>query len=137
MIRHHTSYQGLRCISPAFPASRPHRDEPATHTRKPDITHQKSENLRAVGHEHLQAASEVLFYHRTRSRKEIDFVGEPLNGTAVEGKYTETGRWRGEAATVTASDWAGILTTRNVLDCTDPDGPWAVPAGILTALTDT
>src|SRR5512146_2616933 len=48
MIRHHTSYQGLRCISPAFPASRPHRDHPAAHTRKRDITPQKSANLRAV-----------------------------------------------------------------------------------------
>lgn len=82
-------------------------------------------------------ADEVIFYHRTKSRKEIDFVGEPLAGTAVEGKYTETGRWRGEAATVTASDWAGLLTTRNVLDCGDPTDPWAVPAGILAALVDT
>jgi predicted AAA+ superfamily ATPase len=81
-------------------------------------------------------ADEVIFYHRTKTRKEIDFVGEPLAGTAVEGKYTETGRWRGEAATVHASGWAGLLTTRNVLDCTDPDAPWAVPAGILAALVD-
>ncbi|MGH3248909.1 MAG: hypothetical protein ACRDOI_22275 [Trebonia sp.] len=57
--------------------------------------------------------------------------------TAAEGKYIETGRWRGEAATVVASDWAGVLTTRNVLDCTDPAGAWAVPAGILAALVDT
>jgi predicted AAA+ superfamily ATPase len=82
-------------------------------------------------------ADEVVFYHRTKSRKEIDFVGEPLANTAVEGKYIETGRWRGEAATVTASDWAGVLTTRNVLDCTDPADTWAVPAGILAALVDT
>jgi hypothetical protein len=82
-------------------------------------------------------ADEVIFYYRTKSRKEIDFVGEPLSGTAVEGKYTETGRWRGEAATVVHSDWAGILTTRNVLDCADPADPWAVPAGIFTALIDT
>jgi predicted AAA+ superfamily ATPase len=82
-------------------------------------------------------ADEVIFYHRTKTRKEIDFVGEPLAGTAVEGKYTETGRWRGASATVAASEWQGVLTTRNVLDCTDPDGPWAVPAGILAALVDT
>lgn len=82
-------------------------------------------------------ADEVIFYHRTKSRKEIDFVGEPLAGTAVEGKYVETGRWRGEAATVDASDWGGILTTRNVLDSADSSGTWAVPAGILAALADT
>jgi hypothetical protein len=52
-------------------------------------------------------------------------------------QYIETGRWRGEAVTVKASDWAGVLTTRNVLDCTDPADAWAVPAGILAALVDT
>jgi uncharacterized protein len=74
---------------------------------------------------------------RQAERHHIDFVGEPLAGTALEGKYIETGRWRGEAVTVKASDWAGVLTTRNVLDCTDPAGAWAVPAGILAALVDT
>jgi predicted AAA+ superfamily ATPase len=82
-------------------------------------------------------ADEVIFYYRTKTRKEIDFVGEPLAGTAVEGKYTETGRWRGEAATVQASGWAGVLTTRNVLDCSSAEGAWAVPAGIFAALVDT
>jgi predicted AAA+ superfamily ATPase len=82
-------------------------------------------------------ADEVIFYHRTRSRKEVDFVGEPLAGAAVEGKYAETGRWHGESVTIGASSWLGILTTRNVLDCSDPDGTWAVPAGMLTALVDT
>jgi uncharacterized protein len=82
-------------------------------------------------------ADEVIFYYRSPTRKEIDFVGEPLAGTAVEGKYVETGRWRGEAATVEASSWSGILTTRNVLDCAEPGRSWAVPAGILAALVDT
>jgi len=82
-------------------------------------------------------ADEVIFYHRTQSRKEIDFVGEPLAGAAVEGKYVETGRWHGESATVDGASWLGILTTRNVLDCSDPDGTWAVPAGLLAALVDT
>lgn len=81
-------------------------------------------------------ADEVIFYHRTPARKEIDFVGEPLAGTAVEGKYVESGKWRGEAQTVEASDWNGILTTRNVLDCSTPRA-WAVPACILAALIDT
>jgi uncharacterized protein len=82
-------------------------------------------------------ADEVIFYHRTRTRKEIDFVGEPLVGTAVEGKYVDTGKWRGEAMTVEASEWAGVLTTRNVLDCAEPERTWAVPACVLAALIDT
>ena len=77
-----------------------------------------------------------LFYLRTPSRKEIDFVGEPLAGAAVEGKYIETGRWAREAATVNASEFLGILTTRNVLDCS-AEGAWAVPAAIFAALIDT
>ncbi|MGH3297789.1 MAG: AAA family ATPase [Trebonia sp.] len=82
-------------------------------------------------------ADEIIFYHRTPTRKEIDFVGEPLAGAAVEGKYVETGRWRGEAMTVEASAWTGVLTTRNVLDCSDPDRSWAVPACLLAVLIDT
>lgn len=82
-------------------------------------------------------SEEPLFYERTPTRKEIDFVGEALDGSAVEGKYVETGRWRREAATIEASRWKGILTTRNVLDCSYNDRAWAVPAGILAALTDT
>jgi hypothetical protein len=68
---------------------------------------------------------------------EIDFVGEPLAGTAVEGKYVGTGKWRGEAVTVGASEWAGVLTARNVLDCAEPERTWAVPACVLAALIDT
>jgi predicted AAA+ superfamily ATPase len=83
------------------------------------------------------AADEAVFYYRTPTRKEIDFVGEPLAGVAVEGKYVETGKWRGEARTVDASQWRGILTTRNVLDCSAADQSWAVPAGMLAALIDT
>ena len=82
-------------------------------------------------------ADESIFYWRSTTRAEIDFVGEPLGGAAVEGKYIESGRWRGEARTVRASDWLGVLTTRNVLDCSEPDGPWAVPACIFAALIDT
>jgi uncharacterized protein len=81
-------------------------------------------------------ADEVIFYERTPARKEIDFVGEPLTGSAVEGKYIETGRWRGEAATIEASRWTGLMTTRNVLDCAEPTKTWAVPAAILAALVD-
>jgi hypothetical protein len=38
-----------QCISSAFPAPLPHRDQPATHTTKTDNRSQKSANLRAVG----------------------------------------------------------------------------------------
>lgn len=88
-------------------------------------------------------ADEVIFYYRTKGRKEIDFVGEPLSGSAVEGKYVESGKWRGEAAVINSSEWTGILTTRNVLDCTGtapdagPGSAWAVPAAILAGLADT
>ena len=48
MIRHHTSYQGLRCVFPAFHAPLPHRDQPAAPHQKTDTKPQKSANLRAV-----------------------------------------------------------------------------------------
>lgn len=82
------------------------------------------------------ADDQFLFYARTPSRKEIDFVGEPLAGVALEGKYTEGGRWKGDAATVEASEWDGILLTRTVLD-TSSSGAWAVPAGLFAYLVDT
>ncbi len=82
-------------------------------------------------------AEEPLFYLRTPNRKEIDFVSESLCGTAVEGKYVDRGKWRAEAATVEASDFTGILATRSVLDCKNPDSTWAVPAAILAFLVDT
>lgn len=77
-----------------------------------------------------------LFYVRTPSRKEIDFVAADLAGVAVEGKYTEDGRWARASATVNASEWDGILTTRNVLDTTGPRA-WAVPAAFLGYCLDT
>jgi uncharacterized protein len=57
-------------------------------------------------------------------------VSRELAGTAIEGKYVEDGRWHAEAATVNASEWNGILCTRNVLDL-DGDEAWAVPAALL------
>jgi uncharacterized protein len=74
---------------------------------------------------------DFLFYSRTATRKEIDFISAEFGHVAIEGKYTDRGRWRGEAATVNASKWDGILMTRNVLDTSDDDAAWAVPAGIL------
>jgi len=83
-------------------------------------------------------ADESLLYLRTPARNEVDFVAEALSGAAVEGKYTQTGAWQREAATVSSAGYRGVLTTRNVLDTkAGSDGPWAVPAGCLAALLDT
>lgn len=81
-------------------------------------------------------AEDRLFYWRTPARKEIDFISDDLGGVAIEGKYTE-GRWRRESATVNASEWLGILATRNVLDTASSDKAWAVPAALLAYLIDT
>jgi uncharacterized protein len=79
---------------------------------------------------------DFLFHVRTPTRKEIDFVSRELAGTAIEGKYVEDGRWHAEAATVNASEWNGILCTRNVLDL-DSDEAWAIPAALLAYTLDT
>lgn len=79
---------------------------------------------------------DFLFHVRTPSRKEIDYVSAELAGVAIEAKYTEHGGWRGEAATVIASEWSGLVCTRNVLDPTGHDA-WAVPAGVLAFSIDT
>jgi hypothetical protein len=79
---------------------------------------------------------ESLFYVRTPTRKEIDFVAADLADAAIEGKFIDGGRWRREAQTVDASRWSGVLVTQNVLDCSGA-GAWAVPAGILAYLLDT
>lgn len=84
----------------------------------------------------LWADDPSVFHVRTPNRKEIDFVSEAFAGTAVEGKYTEGGGWRREAATVNASQWNGILVTRNVLEVDEQDDAWAVPAGIFAYLLD-
>ena len=79
---------------------------------------------------------DFLFHTRTPTRKEIDFVSRDLAGVAIEGKYVEDGGWHAEAATVNASEWDGILCTRNVLDL-DRDQAWAVPAAFLAYTLDT
>ena len=79
---------------------------------------------------------DFLFYTRTPARKEIDFVSNELGNVALEGKYTDRGSWRSEAATVNASDWDGILVTKNILDLARADEAWAVPAGILAYFLD-
>lgn len=78
----------------------------------------------------------LLFHVRTPTRKEIDFVSEHLAGVAIEGKYTE-GAWRSAAATVNASEWSGILATRNVLEIPAAHADaWAVPAAFLAYVLD-
>lgn len=82
---------------------------------------------------------DLLFYHRTPTGKEIDFVSPLLGPNAVEGKFTD-GRWRREAITVNASEWRGILATDSVLEVETgerQDKAWAVPAGLLAYLIDT
>jgi uncharacterized protein len=79
---------------------------------------------------------DFLFHARTPARKEIDFVSRYLAGVAIEGKYIEDGGWHAESATVHASEWDGILCTRNVLDL-DRDQAWAVPAALLAYTLDT
>jgi len=79
-----------------------------------------------------------VLYARTSTRKEIDFVGPGLGTVAVEGKYTDSDRWRAEASTVNASSFQGILATHTVLDTSGgtADEAWAVPAAFLAYLVD-
>jgi predicted AAA+ superfamily ATPase len=79
---------------------------------------------------------QFLFYFKTPTRKEIDFVSEVFAGVALEVKYIEAEQWNSEAATVNASNWHGLLVTRNVLGA-KVDSAWAVPAGIICYLMDT
>jgi hypothetical protein len=84
------------------------------------------------------ATDDRLFYQRTPTRKEIDFVGHDLNPVAIEGKYVEDGGWASEARTVEAAAYNGVLTTRNVLDCpAKPGKAWAIPAAFVAYLIDT
>jgi uncharacterized protein len=79
---------------------------------------------------------DFLFHARTPARKEIDFVSREFAGVAIEAKYVEDGGWHSEAATVNASEWDGIICTRNVLDL-DRNQAWAVPAALLAYTIDT
>lgn len=84
------------------------------------------------------AAFDHVLYQRTATRKEIDFVGPRLTPVALEGKYTDTGNWVGDAATVNASEHAGVLATRTVLDTSASTAAraWAVPASLLAYSID-
>jgi hypothetical protein len=74
-----------------------------------------------------------VLYHRTPTRKEIDFVGPEFGGMAIESKYID-GRWRGEAQTLAASRWRGVIATRTQIDVTEDLA--AVPAALLAFLLD-
>ena len=74
-----------------------------------------------------------VLYHRTPTRKEIDFVGPGFGDIAFESKYVDGDRWRRAARTMRASRWRGILATRSALDLKDPE-LIAVPTGLLVWL---
>ena len=76
-----------------------------------------------------------VLHHRTRTRKEIDFVGPGFLGAGIESKYVD-GRWRRDALTLKASPWRGIVATRSELDLADPEVA-AVPTALLAWLIDT
>jgi hypothetical protein len=77
-----------------------------------------------------------LFYARTATDREIDFVSECLGNTAIESKYIESGNWNAASRTLGASTWRGVVATKNVLDTRDADGVWAVPTALLAYLVD-
>ncbi|WP_420633549.1 AAA family ATPase [Candidatus Palauibacter sp.] len=76
---------------------------------------------------------DAVLYHRTRSRKEIDFTGSGFGGLAVESKYVDGDRWRRAAPTLKASPWRGLVATRRALDLRDPEVS-AVPTALLAWL---
>lgn len=76
---------------------------------------------------------DAVLHHRTRSRKEIDFVGPRFGGLAIESKYVDGDRWKRAAPTLKASPWRGLVATRRALDLDDP-GLSAVPTALLAWL---
>ena len=78
--------------------------------------------------------SDRVLFHRTRTRREIDFVGPEFGGCAIESKYVD-GRWKRYAQTLQASCWRGILATRSELNLDDPEVA-AIPAAMLAWLLD-
>lgn len=78
--------------------------------------------------------SDRVLFHRTRTRREIDFVGPGFGGCAIESKYVD-GRWRRDAQTLQASCWRGFLATRTELNLDDPEVA-AIPASMLAWLID-
>ncbi len=107
--------------------------------RPPDVTKLSEQQVglalaraAAGGRADLFIAGETVMYERTKTGKEIDFVG--ARQVPFESKYVER-NWKSDARTVAAAHGRGILATRNVLD-TDGD-VWAVPACIVVWLLGT
>lgn len=76
-----------------------------------------------------------LLYYRSKTNREIDFVGRDLGDIAIESKYVDGG-WRGTAGrTIGASPWKGIVATRTEVDLGNPD-LMAVPTAVLAWLID-
>lgn len=106
-----------------------------------DLTHRSEQQLGVAllrGLEHDEPGRYMDFdrvlHHRTASRTEIDFVGPDFGNIAIESKYVD-GRWRGEAQTLLASPWQGIIATRTELNLEDP-AVQAVPTALLAWLVD-
>lgn len=91
--------------------------------------------LRAIDRLHPGAFvhSTRLMYKRTKTKKEIDFVGPDLLG-CVEGKYTDDG-WKQEALTARANYSKALLASRRAHDLADP-GIWITPAPALAWALD-
>ena len=75
-----------------------------------------------------------VLYHRTRTRKEIGFVGPVFGGIAIESKYID-GRWQRDAQTLAASGGRGIVTTRSELNLENAN-VMAIPAYMLAWMID-
>jgi predicted AAA+ superfamily ATPase len=107
--------------------------------RPPDVTKLSEQQIglalaraAADGRADRFIAGEAVMYERTKTGREIDFVGACR--VPFESKYVER-NWKSEARTVAAAHGRGILATRNVLD-TEGD-VWAVPACIVAWLLGT
>ena len=92
--------------------------------------------LRSFEREHPGSYMECdrVLHHRTRTRKEIDFVGPGFGGIAIESKYVD-GRWKRDVQTLAASGWRGIVATRSELNLEDAR-VMAVPASLLAWMID-
>ena len=92
--------------------------------------------LRSFEREHPGSYMEFdrVLHHRTRTRKEIDFVGPGFGGIAIESKYVD-GRWQRDVQTLTASGWRGIVATRSELNLEDAR-VMAVPASLMAWMID-
>ena len=92
--------------------------------------------LRSFEWEHAGSYMEFdrVLHHRTRTRKEIDFVGPGFGDIAIESKYVD-GRWRRDVQTLAASGWRVIVATRSELNLEDAN-VMTIPASMLAWMID-